>query len=204
MAKILTKEVWKEYFKHPRRFIHREEDGEKVVLFKTPIYRIEPGEEDLSGYKWEGDWIKHEAEVIIDGERWIYSLGGTKSPLLRAIYDVLAKENIDPTEITNKKFRIKRESNKYYVQLVKEGEEDKQNQKLSPIGQKIKEVIEAIKKENPYFFSSYLPESEFVTAISIKSQLLGSPISKEAVEKSLIELQSAEIIDRRDGKVRVT
>ena len=201
MAKILTKEVWKQYFKYPRRYVQREEDGEKIVLFKTPIYRIEPGEEDLSGYKWEGDWVKHEAEVIIDGERWIYSLGGEKSPLLRSLYDALARANIEPEEIANKKFKIKREGNRYTVELIKEEGEEKQ---LSPVVQQIKDIIEAIKKENRYFFSTYLPESEFVTAIAIKSQLLGSPLSKEVIEKSLIELQSAGIIDRQDGKVRVT
>jgi len=201
MAKILTKEVWKQYFKYPRRYVQREEDGEKIVLFKTPIYRIEPGEEDLSGYKWEGDWVKHEAEVIIDGERWIYSLGGEKSPLLRSLYDALARANIEPEEIANKKFKIKREGNRYTVELIKEESEEKQ---LSPVVQQIKDIIEAIKKENRYFFSTYLPESEFVTAIAIKSQLLGSPLSKEVIEKSLIELQSAGIIDRQDGKVRVT
>ena len=201
MAKILTKEVWKQYFKYPRRYVQREEDGEKIVLFKTPIYRIEPGEEDLSGYKWEGDWVKHEAEVIIDGERWIYSLGGEKSPLLRSLYDALARANIEPEEIANKKFKIKREGNRYTVELIKEESEERQ---LSPVVQQIKDIIEAIKKENRYFFSTYLPESEFVTAIAIKSQLLGSPLSKEVIEKSLIELQSAGIIDRQDGKVRVT
>jgi len=201
MAKVLTKEVWKQYFKYPRRYVQREEDGEKIVLFKTPIYRIEPGEEDLSGYKWEGDWVKHEAEVIIDGERWIYSLGGEKSPLLRSLYDALARANIEPEEIANKKFKIKREGNRYTVELIKEESEEKQ---LSPVVQQIKDIIVAIKKENRYFFSTYLPESEFVTAIAIKSQLLGSPLSKEVIEKSLIELQSAGIIDRQDGKVRVT
>jgi len=201
MAKILTKEVWKQYFKYPRRYVQREEDGEKIVLFKTPIYRIEPGEEDLSGYKWEGDWVKHEAEVIIDGERWIYSLGGEKSPLLRSLYDALARANIEPEEIANKKFKIKREGNRYTVELIKEESEERQ---LSPVVQQIKDIIEAIKKENRYFFSTYLPESEFVTAIAIKSQLLGSPLSKEVIEKSLIELQSAGIIDRQDGKVKVT
>ena len=201
MAKILTKEVWKQYFKYPRRYVQREEDGEKIVLFKTPIYRIEPGEEDLSGYKWEGDWVKHEAEVIIDGERWIYSLGGEKSPLLRSLYDALARANIEPEEIANKRFKIKREGNRYTVELIKEEGEEKQ---LSPVVQQIKDIIEAIKKENKYFFSTYLPESEFVTAIAIKSQLLGSPLSKEVIEKSLIELQSAGIIDRQDGKVKVT
>ena len=118
MAKFLTEEEFDEYIKESgsQYFIQQEEHGAKVVIMKSEIARVDPGDEDLVGRVWapKGDteWSKHEAEVEIDGLPYIYSFGGRRSGVLREFLKQCRLNNISASEIPGTKWRIQRVGNK--------------------------------------------------------------------------------------------
>jgi len=210
MGKVLTWEEAKRLLEQqPRRLIIREEDGEVEVIFKSTIEAIEPGDTDMTGHTWsppEGaEWTKHEAKVEVNGVTHILSLGGEKSPLLLGILNYCIQNNIKPEEIVGTRWRIKRIGNRYEITYLGNGQA---NDKPSAEGSddeynKIVKAIEAIKNEMPEYLQNGIIKDEFISAVTIKSNMLGSTdITRAIVEKYFERLLSDGVIKEENGMVK--
>ena len=112
----LTNDMLKDILKESggQYFFHKEDVGEVIVEFESPIEKFEPGDEDFAGRTWnppvtdaQGNpmldfsgnprepWPKCEAKCIINGAHKYYSFGGPRSKSLTTFTEVMNREGID-------------------------------------------------------------------------------------------------------------
>lgn len=209
MGKVINWEEAKRILEQqPRRLIIKEDTGPIEIVFKSQIEAVEPGETDLSGMVWnsssENVWTKHEAKVEINGITQILSLGGERSPLLLGILNICIQNNIRPEDIVGTKWRIERVGNKYDISyLGRVNNESVNTEAVDEMYIKIKKTIESIKLDMPEYLSSGIPKDEFVSAVTIKGNMLGfTDITRGEVEKYIKKLCDDGVIKESNGLIR--
>ena len=145
MAKIVNDELFDEIISEgpTSYFKHTEEVGEVEVVFKSGIFRVDPGEEDIEGRIWNPPlvdkvtgqpyldfngnprqpWTKYEARCTIDGLENIYPFNGRKSSILRAMLGVMKSNGISNSDLPGTKWTINR-TGKWDWKVTYLGKED--------------------------------------------------------------------------------
>lgn len=106
MAKILDeKEVNSILNETKRRIWITQEMGDVKVLFKSELYKVEKGEEDLGGMTWTQDFPLIQAEAEINGVNYYL---GIPISLLEILKFQLGLKQMTIKDIKNTEWRIKK------------------------------------------------------------------------------------------------
>lgn len=188
-----------------------EDIGKKVVQFKTALYSIEPGDEDLLGRVWGNsenqDWIKNEALANIretEEKEVVWGFGGPKSVHLRAFITSLKEYKIPVESMEGTIWTAERTGPwSYDYKLIgradekktKKGETNKiTTDKLYESGVN---VIKSLTDGNPTFLDN-MKISRLITALSLQG-----PMSEQEAEIVIKDLEKNKIIKTEKDKVSI-
>ena len=216
MAKIITSDELESILKSApgRYFFHKEEDGEVIVTFTSPITITHPGDEDLLGRLWdpkitdnEGNplldfsgkprqkWSKVEAECLINGVKHIYAFGGTKSNILKSLLEKMNAEGISNQDLPGTKWSITRLGQWDWAITYLGREEKHEDKGEDDTISKIKNAIDDLKKDNPKADEG-ITKNEFLQTISFLAGVKPTDIIErleELTEKGIITLKGNDI-----------
>jgi len=218
--KEVTDEMFDDILKSagPQYFFHRLEDGEIILVFKSGVRRIEPGEEDSAGRIWSPKvvdangnplldrngkprepWAKYEAEVEIKGIPYIYSFSGERSSLLRNFAAALKKEDIKNSDLPGTKWSIERVG-EYDWKIVYLGREWKEESKPSKdeSSDLINQITEALREKKDQS-NNGLSKQDLIVYLAFVTHK-----KSEEIEKVYDQLLKLGIIKEESGKVYIS
>jgi len=162
MFEDILKEIPSQYF------YYKEDTGKIEVLMKSPIEKIEPGEEDLIGRVWnppvedaQGNpimnrdgstrepWAIFQAKCEINGVEHVLGLGGERGAFLRTFAQVMKSNDIKNSELDGTKWSIFGVREKYWnytIQYIGRGDESESPSTNTNIDNKIVEALK-VKKD---------------------------------------------------------
>jgi hypothetical protein len=211
MAKVVTMkdfETLKEEESKSDYFILKADNGQVVIEFKSPLYSIQEGDEDLFGRVWNQDWTKHEALAIVEEREVSYSFGGQKSPNYWAFRNKCMELGIKPDELSGTVWSVLNHPDASYQEQYEYkfiGRKDIKEEKKKPAKKEeasdedldnVIKVITKFKKDNPDVAND-LKMDGLVTVISMHAHM-----SKTKAESYIEKLQAKGIISIKDDKIK--
>ena len=207
MVKKLTSDDWDKIQKEQpsRYYVQSVEDGTVRVEFDSEIVCIEKGDEDSLGNVWGKDWAKNEAQVFINGEPKIYSLGGTTWSLIRQFITVCKSNGITPEDIPGSVFEVTKTGDwEQEIVYIGRGDDSKPTTSTKAIElsenlvQDAKDVVTDLKKNSPDLLKGGILLPDFLKAAAIRGS-----IKTHDMKKVIPKLEADKIIEIKDDRVFV-
>lgn len=191
MKKITLEDVKEQISKeNRRRWITKRtcENKPCVILFKSPIYKIEPGEPDLSGRTLNVETPLFQADGIIDGVKYVLCLPTT---VVEAIMNVVILNQMTPDDIVDKKIQI--EFSNYGVTALLLGK-DEQAKQVDSFQDKLKLYLKQKLEQGKIV----LPRDTFLTDL-----ILSLKVSYKELQNAVEKLEKEGYIELSDKEVKI-